>query len=207
MPGKVIIKQKPHDKSTVGKTVRIISVLTLICTCIALLLALVNDLTKDKIVENAAASRRAAVSAIFPSCDAVEEHTAESGEIIYVAYEGGLLLGYCVNTSGSGYVGPVELMVGIDAEHKVSGIRIISISETPGVGSKVKKDNFLSQFLGIGEAVEVGDGVDGISGATFSSKAVTEAVNRALEINVDTDFLKESALDSTRTGDNPAGGQ
>ena len=73
----------------------------------------------------------------------------------------------------------------MSADGKVEGIRILEMSETPGVGTKVNRDSFLGQFAGITGKAEAGENVDIISGASFSSKAVIQAVNQALGLEVD----------------------
>ena len=77
------------------------------------------------------------------------------------------------------------MMVGVDVNGQTSGVSIISMSETPGVGSKTNSESFLKQFRGKGGDVKVGDGIDGISGATISSKAVTEGVRMAHGLGID----------------------
>jgi Na+-translocating ferredoxin:NAD+ oxidoreductase RnfG subunit len=62
------------------------------------------------------------------------------------------------------------------------------MSETPGIGTKVQADSFLSQFNGQSGAAEA----DIISGATFSSRAVIEAVNKALDVEIDVYEITEN---------------
>ncbi len=161
--------------------IKLVAVLTVICTCIALLLAVVNSITEDKIAENAANQQQKAILAIFPEGDETEEYINEAGDDIFIVYKNGEPIGYCVSTTGSGFGGDVNVMVGIDPTGAVYGIKIVSMSETPGIGTKVQGESFLSQFIGqSGES-----DVDMISGATFSSKAVKEAVDKALAVEVD----------------------
>ena len=71
-------------------------------------------------------------------------------------------------------------MVGVSADGTVVGIKIVSHSETPGLGSRVDSDSFLGQYKGLGGVLTVGKDVDAITGSTNSSKAVTKGVNSAL---------------------------
>ena len=79
------------------------------------------------------------------------------------------------------------MMVGI-AQGKVTGISIISHTETPGLGAvagadNAKGDQFRDQFVGLsGELAVSMDGgtIDSITSATITSRAVTEGVNAAL---------------------------
>src|SRR5690606_32206308 len=83
--------------------------------------------------------------------------------------------------------GRMSVMVGFDAEGRISGVQTVGHTETPGLGSKITLPNFTSQFLG--QTAEGGrlavdkDGgeVDAITAATISSRAFVDAVNRARE--------------------------
>ena len=75
----------------------------------------------------------------------------------------------------------------LDTEGKICGVRILSMNETVGIGDAVKDEGFLSGFIGKSGSVEYvkggGEGagqMDGISGATYSSKAVIVGCNAAL---------------------------
>lgn len=161
--------------------VKLVLTLAVICMVIALLLSFVNSITKDRIAENIAKQQEAAILSIFPDGTDTEEHITAEGETVYIVNKDGEAIGYCVNSSGTGFGGPVQVMVGFKTDKTVKGIKIVSMSETPGIGTKVQGESFLGQFFGITSA----DDVDIISGATFSSKAVIEAVGNAMEIEFD----------------------
>ncbi len=92
-------------------------------------------------------------------------------------------------TKGTGFGGPVGLMVGIDLEtDKLIEVRVTTHSETPGIGSRAKDDlAFVSQFAGIGLDTnfaiksENGD-IDAMSGATVTSKGLCVAAAKAKEV-------------------------
>ena len=69
-------------------------------------------------------------------------------------------------------------MVGVGKDGKLLDIGVTSQSETPGVGTKVTEASFTDRFKGLTSAGEIT--VDGISGATYSSKGVMAAVNQAI---------------------------
>ena len=82
-------------------------------------------------------------------------------------------------------MGDIDIMTGVDAEGKVTGIRILSIEETPGLGMNAKKDSFRQQYVGkSGELAVNKDGgeIVAITSATVTSRAVTKAVNQALAL-------------------------
>ena len=95
-------------------------------------------------------------------------------------------IGYAVMVSTGGYGGEILLTVGIDSDLKVTGIDVISHSETPGLGEKCTKSEFKEQFKDKEIGVKVvkkgaqGNQVDAISSATITSKAVTKGVDTAL---------------------------
>ena len=86
---------------------------------------------------------------------------------------------------GQGFGGKVGVMVGFSlAAEELVGIGVTTLSETPGVGTKVREPKFTEQFVGMKSGANFqiakdGGVVDAISGATISSRAVAEAVDRA----------------------------
>ncbi len=179
---------------------------TLILVAITLIaglaLATVYEVTKDPIAAAEQKAKENAYRMVMPDADAFGERPPVSGVQYPVEAEGGVLindcliatdaagncLGYVVNvTSPNGYGGDVTIAVGILEDSTIKGISVISQSETAGLGAVCAEDRFTSQFAGINGTVEyVKDGktepnqIDAISGATITTKAVTEAVNAAV---------------------------
>jgi Na+-translocating ferredoxin:NAD+ oxidoreductase subunit G len=97
-----------------------------------------------------------------------------------------------LESAGQGYGGAVGAMVGISLDGKtLTGVGITTHSETPGVGSRCAEPGFRSQFAGMSAQANLtvkkdGGVVDGISGATVTSRAVAAAVRDA------TDFFKSN---------------
>ncbi len=84
--------------------------------------------------------------------------------------------------------GGLDLLILMNSDGSVGGISVLSISETPGLGTKVNDSEFLEKFKGIsGEAVIVKqqptseNEVQAVTSATYSSKGVASAVNTAIE--------------------------
>lgn len=156
-------------------------VLTVICIVAAAALSVTNLLTADKIAENEKAKRAEAVSAVLPA-DSYEEFDAD-GIVAYRALdESGETVGYAFETSAQGYGGAIEIVTGINTEGKITAVQVVSCDdETPGLGQNVKTDSFLSQFKGTSDSVAIGENVDAWTGATISSSAVADAVDKALE--------------------------
>ena len=108
--------------------------------------------------------------------------------------ESGNLIGYAISSASRGYGGDVKVMTGINAEDgSVIAINVYDNSgETPGLGVNTSGEKFTSQFVGLssgtGVTVDKDAGknpdsvaVDSVTGATISSRAVTNAVNQAFE--------------------------
>jgi len=163
---------------------RLTVTLLLICALVAGVLAGVNAITKDKIAAIQAQKTLDAIAEVLPGVEGLEQMTLSGDTGIvksaYVSDEG-----YAVEVAPIGFDGEVTLMVGITSGGEVTGISVISHTETPGLGAVAAAKNqrgeaFRNQFIGAAGELAVGENVDAISGATITSKAVTEGVNAAL---------------------------
>ena len=163
--------------------------LCIICAVVTLALAVVYYFTADVIEANIASkSQEGAYSvmseaASFDTLDPVGE-----AQTVYRALDTqGETLGYVFQTAANGYGGEIIVLTGIRADGTVSGVGILSDSETPGLGKKVEQDAFREQYQGKAGILSVAkqnpssDQIQAVSGATVSSKAVTSAVNAARE--------------------------
>lgn len=85
------------------------------------------------------------------------------------------------NVSALGYGGPVLVRLTLDASGAVAAIDVggVRFKETEGLGSRVREAAFTGQFVGKTPPLALGDDIDGVAGATVSSRAVVEAVNEA----------------------------
>lgn len=164
----------------------------------SLLLILCNNLTKDTIAEYQLKSEAQARSEVLPQAESFEmtdeiktQLMLLSDSTVISCFEGkdkdGQPAGYCVNVQPSGFGGKISMTVGIDADGNVSGVKITSLSETPGLGAKADDSKWLSQYIGKGGGISVvktgnakENEINAISGATITSKAVTEGVNSAV---------------------------
>lgn len=108
---------------------------------------------------------------------------------IITANAGGEVIGYIFKTISGGYGGEIPVMTGINLDGTLTGIRVGSNSETPGLGTKIEEANFTSTFEGKGtEEALVAVGAPSsdnevllISGATVSTDGVLYGVNGAIE--------------------------
>ena len=147
--------------------------------------ALANMVTKDKI---AAAEADAIQSSLqqLPDAGTFEEITDFTPENNEKATATGLYQDekgqFAVLVTADGYnKGGLQVVIGVDKDGAVTGVSFVTVSETPGLGTKVQSNPELlvDNLVGLSDETVV-NGVDNITGATYSSKGMKAAVNCAL---------------------------
>ena len=182
---------------------KVAGTLTVISLVVAALLGVVNNITEDKIAAIDAENTRIAMSAVAPEgsefgdkmevTDEMVAAATQSGKILelYPVTNGGAEAGYVMKVSASGSQGTIVMMVGVDANKAITGISVVSHSETSGIGTKVVGNEpnsagvpVLDQFVGLSGAgsLVVGSNITAISGATVSTKGITMGANAALAV-------------------------
>lgn len=169
-------------------------VLTVICVAAGLVLAFTHTLTERVVEERSRAAADQARAALLPGADSFEElpvpeGTEVGGVSILACHEGlrgGEGFGKVVIVSVKGYRGPIEVTVGVTKDGGIAGIACggEGFSETAGLGELVRGEAFTGQFTGASAPVAVGQdggGIDAITNATISSRAVCDAVNAACD--------------------------
>jgi electron transport complex protein RnfG len=107
-----------------------------------------------------------------------------------VRLKDGTLAGHVAKASAQGYADRIELLLGLDAGGgKITGLFILDQKETPGLGNKIIEQPWRDQFkdkvsstplMVVKNGAARGHEIDGISGATISSRAVTDIVNTTI---------------------------
>lgn len=167
-------------------------VLAIICVVVTLALSSTNALTHKKIETLAIQTKNDAMAKLIEA-DEYHELTAKTsfGDVTYnAAIKGGNTIGVIFTESAKGYGADIQVMTAVDMDCTVISIQILDVSgETPGLGQNVTKENFFNQFIGLKDGIKVIKGgmadnqnneINAVTGATISSNAVTEAVNKAL---------------------------
>ncbi len=174
------MEQAAKKKSTL-EIVIIGAKLLLICALVAGIISFVYALTIDQYNENLQKTKNQALGQIFGESELQIRVISPDGseQVIYEVLVGDERIGYCVEAKAPGFGGDIELMVGYTEEREVCGVSVVAHAETPGFGAKAAEPAFLDQYKGKHGEVALGDGIDAVSGATISSRAVTEAVNAA----------------------------
>lgn len=180
-------------------------ILFLITLIAGLLLGLVYEVTKEPIARQEEAAKIAAYQAVFedaaefPPLDLSDKQSGADAvagqypkavidEVMVAKDASGSTLGYVVTaTSKSAYDGSLQLSVGIRQDGTVNGISFQSLTESAGLGMEADtdwKNQYADKNVESFAVTKVGavqpNEIDAISGATITSKAVTEAVNASL---------------------------
>ena len=175
---------------------RLALVLVIICVATSLLLGLVYSITENPIAENRMRKTAEAKQAVLPAEEYIAQaYTGTDISIVGMerAINGGAQIGWIVQVTASGFGGAIDMVVGIDTDGLVRGISIINMSETSGLGSNADNDSFKNQFFGLGGQFSVnkdGGSIQALTGATVTSRAVTDAVNSALRAAEEAQPLK-----------------
>lgn len=172
---------------------KIAGMLFLICSITALIVAAVYGVTNEKIAQNELETMNDSIKEIFGDDISTEKlkYNGKNTDIaaIYEVKEENSIIGYAVHAKPMGFKDSIEMMVGVTPDGICKSVRIISLSETPGLGSKVSEDSFTSGFEGATGVLEIKKDITPVAGATVSSKAVTKGVNSALEAVADVSVL------------------
>lgn len=175
----------------------------------ALLLALVNEITKGPIAEAEAKAKAEAYNAVFTEAASIdldneavnkaleefdpsaepELNGATVNEAGVAMDESGNIIGYVMTvTSPNGYGGDITLAIGITTEGKITSLSFVTLNETASLGMEADKPAFKGQYEGkeavildtVKSETPADNEISAISSATVTSVAVTEAVNAGI---------------------------
>lgn len=172
-----------------------------------LIIAFVYAKTSPIMFKKAEEEKKAALMTMIPEADKDgiqsigkwEPHHKHAE--YYVAKKGNEEIGYIIEGFGKGYSSYINVLVSVDKNFMVKKVSILHHAETPGLGDEIEKDYFLKRFenKSVDNLIivkrETKDKVEAISGATISSRAVTEdAVKNGVKM------LKEKLSDGVKDG-------
>lgn len=172
------------------ETIKLGLILLVITVVSAGVLAVSNNLTKDKIAQIEMEGSLGAIAEIFDSADKFE--VLEQGmldeiiaanpfvEEILEVYTGDSVSGYAIKTITSGFDGNIVMVTGFSSDGEVVGMRLLEHTETPGLGAKAEEPDYTDKYIGKTASEEIT--VEALSGATITSKAVEAGANDAREI-------------------------
>lgn len=179
------------------KELRLVLVLSLISIVAGGILAWVNSLTEPRIQAQAELSKKAALqdalptASTFQSDQALLEKAQAAGNTdlmeFYTGHRDSEQVGIVFVADVKGYGSIIRLSIGVSLDGRLTGVKVISQAETPGLGVKVTESEFLEQpafrqATSTDELAVVKDRgqVEAVTGATISSRAVVRGVNQAL---------------------------
>jgi electron transport complex protein RnfG len=156
-----MMKTKEKRDARIGKYVVPTLVLVIICILVTGALAFTYGITAPTIQKNLEEQERLAAEEVLGSVD-----------------------GVALTAQVKSYGGKLQAIVGISENGQVTGVKVLSHSDTPGLGTQPMKADYLKQYIGLTElkADHINDdsSVDAVTGATISSNAIYHAVQQAL---------------------------
>lgn len=168
--------------------------LFLVCTVAAAGLGLTYTLVKDRIAQEEVKRQAKAAEVVLSSINAQPRENEEFTTLLQPEFpdlitvfegldEDGRRMGYAFVLKSKGY-NFIILAIGVDVEGKVTGIKAVTNEETPGLGSvALDSREYLAKFEGKGpEPLTLKVDVDAWTGATYTSKGITNGVNTALRM-------------------------
>ncbi len=170
--------------------------LAIITVCAGLILGVVYAVTKGPIEENEAAKATEARQGVLAAAeeftqvalDGIDYDREKYADIqeVYEGTTGGQAVGYTYSVVTKGYKAGLTLTIGIATDGSVTGVEITAHDETPGLGANADDPEWLSQFAGTTGELTVSKSsagaeneIQALTGATITSRAVTNAVNLA----------------------------
>ncbi len=181
-------------------------ILLLFTAILGCVLAIVYDITKDPIAQVEYENNQTAYKTVFKDADHFTEYEynqeeanqlmsdlkySDEIEAIQKAEDkDNKVLGYVVTVKAKdGSQGAITFSVGIKNDGTVNGYAITEIEETPGLGMKANEEDFYSQFENkkvksftvVKQTPSSDEEIEAISGATISSKAITNGVNASID--------------------------
>lgn len=164
-----------------NQMIKPIVVLLAICIISSALLGMTYNATAQKIIDVNQKASDAAAMEVLPGASTFAGFGTDAldTEVYQSVLEETSGKGYVFKVKDKGFGGAYSVMVGIDADGKVTGAKLMENTETPGLGSKTGTPDFTGRFVGkTGAEIE---GVETITGATISSDAFKRCVALACE--------------------------
>jgi electron transport complex protein RnfG len=169
-----------------GEILKMTAFLVVVCALSALALAFTDAKTRPLIEEQKRLQEEAARREVLPGAEAFE---AVKEGVLRGLDGSGALVGYVGKTASKGFGGKVEILAGVDPQGRVTGVKVLAHTETPGLGTNAvnPKGPVIGSMLGRDagrmrlKKDDPGGAVDAITGVTITSRAITEGVRAILE--------------------------
>ena len=170
-----------------------------------LILAVVYAKTSPIMYKNAVREKETALKRLMPDADKIEKlgdwSIYDKHSEYFIAKKDNAIIGYIIQSYGKGYSSYINTLIAVDKDFKVQRINILGHAETPGLGDEIETESFKNQFIGKDMEhlkvvkTETTENIQAISGATISSRAVTEdAVRNGIDFLIKT--LRDKGTDN-----------
>ncbi len=148
----------------------------------AALLTGMHNITEPVIREKEQREYLEALEKFFPGISEYETREIEGDQFDLVYDQDGEKLGIMATVKTQGYEGTITYNLAVDTDTEIIGIRVISHSETPGIGDVITTDDFQEQFIGksFEDTIQEGEDVDAVSGATMSTGSMISSIRRTV---------------------------
>ncbi|HTH17645.1 MAG TPA: electron transport complex subunit RsxG [Magnetospirillum sp.] len=170
------------------------------CLGFGVILAATDRLTAEPIEQRALDDKQNSLSQVIPVSihdnnpvkDTLTLNHDGKDITVYRATRDGKVTGVAYQIEGTGYGGEIRLMMAVDAEGKILGVRALAHKETPGLGDKIDaaKTDWITRFTGLSlgappvekwKVKKDGGQFDQFSGATITPRGVVKAIREGLE--------------------------
>jgi len=126
-------------------------------------------------------------SDIIPTVPEIVPHAVrvETRGNIFVAYDGSDdVVGYAALGKAQGYAGPIEMLVGIDLQGNITGVKVVTQRETPGFFKLILNEGYLEQFIShtFQDPLQIDNDLDAVSGATISAEGIAASTRQAVRL-------------------------
>lgn len=152
-------------------------VLALVCVAVSGLLAFANELTAPRIAKAQEEKLSQSLVEVFGEADykTVDKSFENVNQVITDENNRAV---FDITVDGYSKDG-IQALIGIDGDGKICGIGIVSLKETTGIGTRIEANDYIGKFIGLNNTDFPDDTI--ISGATYSSKGMRNAVSIAME--------------------------
>ncbi len=179
MPGEAYL----DEVRTLG---RMMLALAAVISGTVVMISAVYFATEFATVQQSMAADQALLEQVMPDATVIAESPYRSADAVAIsaAYNDSELVGYCIEVQVAGFGGSMDMVVGVDVNGRVTGISILSHNETQNMGTNALTEDYFKQFVGKSGTITTtgSNAVDAVSGATSTSKAVLEGINKALAV-------------------------
>lgn len=153
-------------------------VLFLICSVAAGFLALAFRIAEPRIIEQRRLEEKRAIEEVLPQAAETIEKVQGEDLVFYKARDSeGNLFAYVFIAEARGYSSGIRTVASLSSSGNIIAIKILEHRETPGIGTRIEEDEFISRF----KDKDINEEFDTITGATISSRAVIDSIKKRVQ--------------------------